>query len=114
MLRRTAPSPPPDEPDAGPLEVGDVRLDPRSREVLVRGETVSLTVREFDLLSHFLRHPSEVFRREALLEQVWGYTFGDTSTVTVHVRRLREKVEADPAQPRHIQTVWGVGYKFSP
>ena len=75
---------------------------------------VSLTVREFDLLVFLMLHPRRVFRREDLLEHVWGYTFGDTSTVTVHVRRLREKVEADPSTPVHIQTVWGVGYRFEP
>ena len=61
---------------------------------------------------YLMRHPNQAFRREVLLEQVWGYTFGDTSTVTVHVRRLREKIEQDPASPRHVETVWGVGYRF--
>jgi DNA-binding response OmpR family regulator len=75
---------------------------------------VALTSREFDLLVHFMRHPRRAFRREQLLEQVWGFAYGDTSTVTVHVRRLREKVEADPAEPRHVCTVWGVGYRFEP
>jgi DNA-binding response OmpR family regulator len=75
---------------------------------------VSLTAREFDLLAFLVTHPHRVFRREELLERVWGYTFGDTSTVTVHVRRLREKVEADPSHPQRIRTVWGVGYRFEP
>jgi len=69
-------------------------------------------VREFDLLTFLMRHPAQVFRRTELLERVWGYSFGDPSTVTVHVRRLREKIEPDPSQPRYVQTVWGVGYRF--
>jgi DNA-binding response OmpR family regulator len=96
------------------IEAADLRLDNSAREVHRGGEPVSLTVREFDLLAFLMRHPRRVFRREELLEHVWGYTFGDTSTVTVHVRRLREKVERDPAAPTHIQTVWGVGYRFEP
>ncbi len=100
-------------PEAGePIEAGDLWLDPRSREVRLSGEPVSLTVLEFDLLSFLMRHPREAFRREVLLRRVWGYDFGDTSTVTVHVRRLREKIEADPADPRYVRTVWGVGYRF--
>ena len=73
-----------------------------------------LTAREFELLAYLMRNPNRAFRREELLESVWGYTFGDTSTVTVHVRRLREKIEADPGAPRHLVTVWGVGYRFEP
>ena len=69
---------------------------------------------EFELLVFLMLHPGEVFRREELLEQVWGYRYGDLSTVTVHVRRLREKIEADPSDPRMVQTVWGVGYRFDP
>jgi DNA-binding response OmpR family regulator len=96
------------------LRAGDVEMDVLGREVRVAGEPVALTVREFELLLFFMLHPSQVFRRQVLLERVWGYSFGDTSTVTVHVRRLREKVEADPANPALIQTVWGVGYRFRP
>jgi DNA-binding response OmpR family regulator len=96
------------------LIAGDLNVDVPAREVSVGGESVSLTVREFDLLAFLMLHPNQVFRREELLERVWGYTFGDTSTVTVHVRRLREKVESDPARPTRIHTVWGVGYKFLP
>ena len=82
---------------------------------MLKGESVILTAREFDLLWLFARHPQQVFTREQLLDQVWGYEFyGDESTVTVHIRRLREKIEPDPAQPAYIQTVWGVGYKFEP
>ena len=73
---------------------------------------LALTIREFDLLAFFLRHPGRVFSREDLMREVWGWDFGDLSTVTVHVRRLRGKVEDDPARPRLIQTVWGVGYRF--
>jgi DNA-binding response OmpR family regulator len=98
----------------GMLAAGDIEVDVRAHEVRLGGRLVPLTVREFDLLVFFLQHPNHVFRREELLERVWGYTFGDTSTVTVHVRRLREKIEGDPSSPVRIQTVWGVGYRFAP
>lgn len=94
------------------LVAGPFVVDTRARTCTVDGRPVGLTVREFDLLAFLLRHPGEVFRREDLLRRVWGYTFGDTSTVTVHVRRLREKIEADPAAPAHVLTVWGVGYRL--
>jgi len=96
----------------GTLEAGRLTLDLDSHEVRVAGRPISLTALEFDLLSFLMLHPTRVFRREQLLAQVWGYTFGDTSTVTVHVRRLREKIELEPSQPVHIKTVWGVGYRF--
>ena len=96
------------------LSAGDVEVDVSAHEARLGGRLVPLTVREFDLLVFFIRNPHHVFRREELLERVWGYTFGDTSTVTVHVRRLREKVEPDPSSPTRIQTVWGVGYRFEP
>jgi DNA-binding response OmpR family regulator len=96
----------------GTLEAGRLTLDLDSHEVRVAGRPISLTALEFDLLSFLMLHPNRVFRREQLLAQVWGYTFGDTSTVTVHVRRLREKIEPDPSRPVHIKTVWGVGYRF--
>jgi DNA-binding response OmpR family regulator len=96
------------------LEAGNLEVDVTAHEARLRDRLVPLTVREFDLLVYFMRHPHQVFRREELLERVWGYTFGDTSTVTVHVRRLREKIEADPSSPALIQTVWGVGYRFEP
>jgi DNA-binding response OmpR family regulator len=99
---------------SAPLAAGDIRLDPRTREVEIRGGQVALTALEFDLLSFFVRHPREVFGRDQLLEQVWGFQVADSSTVTVHVRRLRQKVEADPADPLHIKTIWGVGYRFDP
>lgn len=95
-----------------PLEVDGVVLDRRSRDVTVEGRPVDLTQREFDLLAFLMERPREVVSREVLLEHVWGYTFGDTSTVTVHVRRLREKIEPDPSAPTFVQTVWGVGYRF--
>jgi len=85
-----------------------------ARAVTVDGKPITLTVREFDLLVYLMSHPRQVFTREDLLERVWGYTFGDKSTVTVHVRRLREKIEADPSNPEHLSTVWGVGYRFDP
>lgn len=100
--------------DAGEtIETNGLRLDPTSRTVEVKGTSVSLTAKEFDLLHFLMRHPRQVFSRDQLLDQVWGYDFfGDASTVTVHVRRLREKVEADPSSPLRLVTVWGVGYKF--
>lgn len=94
------------------LEAGEFRLDSSSRQVSQRGTELSLTVREFDLLAFLLKHPHQVFSRENLLRAVWGWEFGDLSTVTVHVRRLREKIEADPAHPQFLATVWGVGYRF--
>jgi DNA-binding response OmpR family regulator len=75
---------------------------------------LSLTAREFDLLAYFARHPGKTYRRPELLERVWGWSFGDQSTVTVHVRRLREKIEADPVHPERLATVWGVGYRYDP
>ncbi|MGH2788273.1 MAG: response regulator transcription factor [Actinomycetota bacterium] len=97
-----------------PLVAGHLEVDIASHEVKVSGRPVPTTAREFELLVFLMLRPNQVFTREDLLQHVWGYTFGDTSTVTVHVRRLREKVEADPAQPELIKTVWGVGYKFEP
>jgi len=93
---------------------GDLVLAGKAREVRLRGDLVALTSLEFELLAFFMRHPREVIERERLLEQVWGYSWGETSTVTVHVRRLREKIEDDPTSPRYVRTVWGVGYRFDP
>ena len=91
-----------------------LEIDPNTREVAVRGEPVALTAREFDLLYHLASQPKRVFTRDQLMEAVWGYTFAaETSTVTVHMRRLREKIEPDPTQPRYLHTVWGVGYRFA-
>jgi DNA-binding response OmpR family regulator len=108
VLRRTAPPVVP----AGELVDGDLRVDVARRRATAGGQELALTVREFDLLVFLMRNPGRVLRRAELLEQVWGWTFGDQSTVTVHMRRLREKVEQDPAEPRRILTVWGVGYRY--
>jgi DNA-binding response OmpR family regulator len=110
VLRRarssTVDSAPPVLSDAG-LEV-----DVAARRAVLRGVELALTVRELDLLAFLMQHAGQAFSRPELLERVWGWTFGDHSTVTVHVRRLREKVEDDPAQPLRIATVWGVGYRY--
>ena len=100
----------------GPLVITDrnVTVDLSAHEVRVGGRLVQLTSREYDLLVFLLRHPRQAFTREQLLSEVWGWTFGDTSTVTVHVRRLREKLEEDPTVPRRIVTVWSVGYRYEP
>jgi len=96
--------------DGGPG--GAVEVDVPGRAVRVGGRAVSLTGREFDLLVHLMTHPGRAFTRAELLRDVWGWEFGDTSTVTVHVRRLREKLEADPSDPWMLVTVWGVGYRW--
>jgi len=100
--------------EAVPLAAGELEVDVRAHEVRIGGELVALTAKEFDLLVHFMRNPRRALRREELLSEVWGFSYGDTSTVTVHVRRLREKIEADPSTPRYVCTVWGVGYRFEP
>ncbi|MEU9167392.1 response regulator transcription factor [Streptomyces sp. NPDC048420] len=107
VLRRTRPAQP-----SGHLSAAGLSVDQAARRALKDGIELALTIREFDLLTFFLRHPGRVFSREDLMREVWGWDFGDLSTVTVHVRRLRGKVEDDPARPRLIQTVWGVGYRF--
>jgi len=97
------------------IQHGDLTLDSETRDVRKSGSLVSLTAREFDLLWFLASHPRRVFSREHLMSRVWGYEPAyDTGTVTVHIRRLRAKIEDDPARPRHIETVWGVGYRFSP
>jgi DNA-binding response OmpR family regulator len=93
---------------------GDLSVDGVRREVLLDGDVLSLTGREFDLLRHLLANPGVAYSRDDLLKQVWGWSIGDESTVTVHVRRLREKVERDPAVPVRLLTVWGVGYRWEP
>ncbi len=98
----------------GVLRDGDLLVDVGAHEVRLGDREITLTAREFDLLAYFMRNPRQAFSRAALLDQVWGWSFGDTSTVTVHVRRLREKVEQDPTAPRRIVTVWGVGYRYEP
>ncbi|MBI5666929.1 MAG: response regulator transcription factor [Chloroflexi bacterium] len=110
VLRRSGKS---DDADNKPLVVGRLAIDPRQHSVTCGGKAVSLTATEFDLLWLLARHPRQVFTREQLLDRVWGYGFyGDASTVTVHIRRLREKIEPDASHPTYIHTVWGVGYKF--
>jgi DNA-binding response OmpR family regulator len=96
------------------LSAAGLELDLVAHEARLDGELLALTAKEFDLLAHFMRHPRRAFRRDELLQQVWGFSYGDTSTVTVHVRRLREKIESDPSDPRYVRTVWGVGYRFEP
>ncbi|HEU4327537.1 MAG TPA: response regulator transcription factor [Roseiflexaceae bacterium] len=113
VLRRAQPAqaaPPADDV----LALGGLRLDPAAHSVTLDGRALNLTAREFDLLAFLMRNPGRVFTREQLLDQVWGFTFAsDLSTVTVHVRRLREKIERDPTNPTLLQTVWGVGYKLN-
>jgi DNA-binding response OmpR family regulator len=112
VLRRSQASVP--EP-GDQVRHGDLKINPRGRTVEIAGKPAELTAKEFDLLYFLARNPGQVFSREQLLDQVWDYEFvGDASTVTVHVRRLREKIEADPVRPRYVKTVWGVGYKFEP
>ena len=97
------------------LDFGEVALDRPTREVRKSGAEVRLTAKEFDLLWFLAEHPRRVFSRDQLMAAVWGYTAAlDTGTVTVHVRRLREKLEDMPSKPRHLQTVWGVGYRLVP
>ena len=102
-------------PKAERLEVGDLAIDSGTREVRKAREPLRLTAMEFDLLWFLASHPRRVFSRAQLMESVWGYQASfDTGTLTVHIRRLREKIEDDPSSPRHLQTVWGVGYRFQP
>lgn len=109
VLRRTQP-----DTDRRPVRAEGLAVDPAARRASRDGTELALTLREFDLLTFFLRHPGRAFSREELMREVWGWDFGDLSTVTVHIRRLRGKVEEDPARPRLIHTVWGVGYRFGP
>ncbi|MBW5480495.1 response regulator transcription factor [Streptomyces bambusae] len=96
------------------LRAAGLTADPGTRRATRAGDELPLTLREFDLLAYFLEHPGTAHTREELMRRVWGWDFGDLSTVTVHVRRLRAKIEDDPARPRLIRTVWGVGYRFEP
>lgn len=114
VLRRARQSVPLGSSPAGNvLRAATLTLDPTARRATREGAELALTLREFDLLAFFLRHPGRAFSREELMSEVWGWDFGDLSTVTVHVRRLRAKIEHDPARPRLIQTVWGVGYRLA-
>jgi DNA-binding response OmpR family regulator len=111
VLRRSAAAPAPTET----LSFGDVTLEHATRETRKGPAEVRLTAKEFDLLWFLTSHPRRVFSRDQLMASVWGYTSAlDTGTVTVHVRRLREKLEDAPSEPRHLQTVWGVGYRLVP
>jgi DNA-binding response OmpR family regulator len=110
VLRRAAPAA--DPPPPATITDGGLRLDTARRLAELDGTPLSLTVREFDLLVFLLCHPGRAWSRAELLDKVWGWQFGDQSTVTVHVRRLREKIEPDPAEPRRLLTVWGIGYRY--
>ena len=111
LIRRLEPA----RPVEPPMRFDGLEIDPAARRAVLEGELAALTQREFDLLLFLARHPGTAFTRSQLMERVWGYTFYiDTSTVTVHIRRLRAKLEPDPTRPRFIQTVWGVGYRFAP
>jgi DNA-binding response OmpR family regulator len=111
VLRRARPA----HSAAEPIRFDGLEIDPAGRRVIVRGDEVELTQREFDLLLFFAENPGQVFSRDQLMEHVWQFSFySDTTTVTVHVRRLRAKIEETADEPRWIQTVWGVGYRFSP
>jgi DNA-binding response OmpR family regulator len=116
LLRRSSaePGPPADQPEGHErvLIADDLRVDTAARTVELAGAPAALTTLELDLLAFLMRNPGTAFTREELLEHVWGYTVGDTATVTVHIRRLREKIEADPTAPVRIATVWGYGYRF--
>ncbi len=111
ILRRTAR---PSFAESAELSDGGLTLDRAAHTAALNGNAINLSAREFDLLAHIMTFPGIAFSREALMEQVWGWTFGDQTTVTVHVRRLREKIEKDPAAPSRIKTVWGVGYRYDP
>ncbi|MFF4448415.1 response regulator transcription factor [Streptomyces sp. NPDC001502] len=115
VLRRAQAGTPAGGAEGGPrLAVAGLVLDPAARRVHKEGRELALTLREFDLLAYFLRHPGQVCDRERLMREVWGWDFGDLSTVTVHIRRLRGKIEDDPGSPQLIRTVWGAGYRFEP
>ena len=95
------------------IEVGDLKLDCEGRRVFINGKEINITVKEFDLLEHLALNPNKVYSRENLLNIVWGYEYpGDVRTVDVHIRRLREKIESNPSEPKYVNTKWGVGYYF--
>ena len=96
-----------------PIEAGDLKLDCESRRVFIAGKEINLTAKEFDVLELLVFNPNKVYSRENLLNIVWGYEYpGDVRTVDVHIRRLREKIEANPSEPKYVHTKWGVGYYF--
>jgi two-component system response regulator ResD len=113
VLRRASTPPPVAQGD--PLRFGALTIRPDRRQVEINGQRIDLTAREFDLLEFLARNQGQVFTRDDLLDKVWDWSYAsDGGTVTVHIRRLRQKIEADPERPRYIKTVWGVGYKFEP
>ncbi len=113
VLRRARPTP--ETCQESSLTFGELSINPRTRELSLQGQAIGLTAKEFDMLFHMAQHPHQVFTRAQLLESIWGLSdYIDPATVTVHMRRLREKIETNPAAPLHLVTVWGVGYKFEP
>jgi DNA-binding response OmpR family regulator len=111
VLRRASP---PESPGRRPFRSGGLEIDLDAREVTKRGDPLRLTAKEFDVLYFLASNPRRVFSRDHLMERVWGYSTAlETGTVTVHIRRLREKIEDDPSRPRFLETVWGVGYRFA-
>jgi DNA-binding response OmpR family regulator len=114
VLRRAAGPAAPPAAAAAKLTDAELTVDTARRIAELNGEPLALTVREFDLLAFLMQHPGRAWSRTDLLEKVWGWQFGDQSTVTVHVRRLREKIEKNPAEPCRIRTVWGIGYRYDP
>ena len=111
VLRRSTPI----ASGAERIQVGELEIDAARRDARKRGQLLKLTTIEFELLWHFATHPNRVFSRDQLMERVWGYTSAlDTGTVTVHIRRLRQKIEDNASRPRHLETVWGAGYRFTP
>ncbi|WP_166985300.1 response regulator transcription factor [Canibacter zhoujuaniae] len=109
VLRRTEPV---EQPEVTVLQDRELEVNLVARTATLAGEPVPLSLREFDLLAFFMTYPGRVFSRDELLHEVWGWGFGDPSTVTVHIRRLRGKIDRDPAQASRITTVWGHGYRF--
>ncbi len=112
LLRRVELDQP--EEEVGELAFGDLVIEPSKRKVRLNGAAIELTAKEFDLLALFAQHPGRAFSRQELLDKVWGYQYaGYSHTVNSHINRLRSKIEPDPANPRYVQTVWGVGYRFA-
>jgi DNA-binding response OmpR family regulator len=113
IMRRSKAAAKTEEPSSKTVTVGDMTLDLDGRRVMIAGSEVNLTAKEFDLLEILVMNPNKVYSRESLLQLVWGYEYpGDVRTVDVHIRRLREKIEANPSEPKYVHTKWGVGYYF--